>query len=101
MTPDQVRGVADPLFRPILGNENVESIVVREDEDGASERSLLVDVFVVPGTLPIGVDTYLHLRRSLSEQLEAMGEQRFAYLRIRDKRGETEFDAVPDDLRAP
>jgi hypothetical protein len=100
MTPDQVRGAAEQLFGPVLGDENVERIVVREDEDGASERSLLVDVFVVPGTLPIGVEAYLQLRRSLSERLESMGEQRFAYLRVRDEKGETELDGVPDDSRA-
>ena len=90
MTPDQVKTLTEPILRAALGAASVEGIVVREDDDWAGEPSLTVDVFVVSGKLPIGGGTYLDIRRRLSEALSAEGERRFAYLRVRDKKGEAE-----------
>lgn len=95
MTPDEVRKVAEPILHAVLGAGSVEKIIVQEDDDWAGEPSLSVDVFVVSSRLPVGGRTYLDIRRSLSQALNAEGERRFAYLRLRDEKGEAAEDRVP------
>lgn len=95
MTPDQVRRVVEPILLAALGAGSVEKIVVEEGGEWEDEASFSVDVFLIASKLPIGGRTYLDIRRSLSEALNAEGERRFAYLRLRDAKGEAEEGLIP------
>lgn len=88
MTPEEVRGLAEPLLRPALGDENVESVAVRDEDDWSGAASISIDVFVRPGTgWPDGT-TLTRLRRSLSDRLVRAGDLRFFSIRIRDRHDE-------------
>lgn len=90
MTPDQVLGYAEPLLRPVLGDENVETVAVREEDDWSGAPSIYIDVFVVPGTEWPDGNALTGLRLALSDQLVAAGEARFPYIRLRDRQDEDE-----------
>lgn len=90
MTKDGVLRIAERVIRPALGDRTIEDITVREDADWTGEPSLFVDVFLAPDTRPIDGDVSLDVRRSFRQQLLDEGEQRFAFVRLRDKAGEEE-----------
>ena len=98
MTPDQVLGYAEPLLRPVLGDENVEGIVVREDDDWSGEPSIYIDVFVVPGLSVFDFDAWGDARLALSNKLVGAGELRFPYIRLRDRRQDSQ--EPPEDEAA-
>ena len=98
MTPDQVRDLAGTLLRPVLGDENVEDIVVREDDDWSGEPALYIDVLVEPSAgVPDG-DQWLTAKRTLLDRLVANGDKRFPYISLTDreeKRSEALEEAGP------
>jgi hypothetical protein len=90
MTPDRVLSLAEPLLRPVLGEDNVETIEVREDDDWSGAPSIYIDVFVAPGTKWPDGRVLTGLRRTLSDKLVAAGEARFPYIRLRDRKEEND-----------
>lgn len=90
MTPDLVLGLAEPLLRPALGQHNVETIAIREEDDWSGAPSIYIDVFVAPGTKWPDGSALTELRRILSDKLVAAGEARFPYIRLRDRQDEND-----------
>lgn len=100
MTRDQVLGVADPILRPVLGDENIQEITVREDEDWSGEPSLYIEVFIVPEPFSFDYDAWGDARLKLSDTLVRAGELRFPYIRLRDRHEESEESEEPPEDEA-
>ena len=95
MTKSGIFEVAERIVRRGIRSDMVESVVVREDEDWSGDPSLFVDVFLAPNAEPLDVEASTKIRRSLTQELLASGERRFAYLRFRDRAGEEEQMTSP------
>ena len=88
MTRQEVLDLADRLVRPVFRDREIERIDVREDDDWSGEPSIYIDVSIAPGTITPDVDAYLRATRRLNRELLAAGEQRFPYVRLRDRSDE-------------
>ena len=95
MTKDEVLGIADRVIRPAFAEGAIEEIAVREDEDWTGDPSLYVDVYLAPDAALPEVKVSSRMRLALQDGLLATGEQRFAYVRLRDRAEEAaEADEV-------
>jgi hypothetical protein len=90
MEPGRISELARRLLRPLIDDSMIEAIDVREDEDWSGTPSLFVDVFVSPGKPRPDAESWTRLKRSLSQELLDGGEQRFPYIRLRDRAAEDE-----------
>lgn len=97
MTMDEIKDLAGRFLRPVLGEENVEEIVVHENDDWSGAASLYVDVFVVPGFSQFDFGAWGQGKFELSEELRVRHEPRFPYVQIRDRREESE-EAGQDEV---
>jgi hypothetical protein len=87
MTRDDVADLTERMVRRAFGEQNVEDVVVREDDDWGGDPSLFIDVFLTPEAWSVD-DGSLDIDHRLREKLRASGERRFAYIRLRDRAGE-------------
>lgn len=93
MTADEVRVLADTTLRPVLGDRNVEQIVVREQDDWTGDPALYIDVFVDPALDALDAGQWLNARLRLSDQLIERGETRFPFFSLTDREEQASAEA--------
>lgn len=90
MKTKEVLALADRLITPIVGPNNIEEIVVREDDDWSGAPAIYVDVFVKPGARRPAIDVWTRAKLKFSDELVAKDDQRFPYIQVRDRKAERE-----------
>lgn len=98
MTADEVRVLADATLRPVLGDRNVEQIVVREQDDWTGDPALYIDVVVAPDLDVLDAGLWLSARLRLSDQLVEHGDKRFPFVSLTDRKEQALTEAELDEL---
>lgn len=86
MTAEEVRVLAERTLLPVLGEEKVDRIEVREQDDWTGDPALYIDVVVDPDLDAPDAGRWLSARRSLSDRLVELGDMRFPFVSLTDRK---------------